>query len=132
MLILDEQDAQDLLRQQAEGTLQHDRLEAAAADDIEKAVLFGAAERAVPLLRDGRISIPELNVYVLAALWAALEESEETFPGQFLAEFVTCTDERVQASWPELATSLEAESLEAPAPLTKAITHLKQFGLWPW
>lgn len=132
MLILDEQDAQDLLRQQAEGALQQDRLEAAADDDLERAILFGAAERALPLLRDKRISIPELNVYVLASLWAAFEEVEETFIGQFLAEFATCSDERVQASWPELAACLEPESCSTPPPLMRAISHLKQLDLWPW
>jgi hypothetical protein len=132
MLILDEQDAEDLLRQQAAGALQQDRIDAAEADDIERAILFGAAERAVPLLRDKRISIPELNVYVLASLWAAFEEGEDTFVGQFLAEFASCADERVQASWPELAACLDAESTVTPRPLTRAISHLKQLDLWPW
>ncbi len=132
MLILDELDAQDLLRQQEDGLLARDRREAAEADDLETAILFGAAERALPLLRDKRISIPELNVYVLAALWAAFEEREETFAEQFLSEFVTCTDERVQASWPELAICLQQPPRGVPTPLIDAIGHLKHLDLWPW
>ncbi len=132
MLVLNEDEAQDLLRQQADGLLQQDRLEAAEADDLEKAVLFGAADRALPFLRDRRIGIPELNTYVLASLWAALEEAEETFTDQFLAEFAACPDERVQASWPELSAWIENDPLTMPVPLVRAIARLKSFDLWPW